>query len=361
MALTRQLRSFEDLTAFENTFASGKPRLDYHLLPEARSLGLTSQSIGRQLRSAFFGVEALREQRGRNEVKVMVRLPEEQRRSEFDIEQLEVLTPTGGSVPLASVARFERGRSPTEIRREDGARVVTVSAELRPGVTSSREVLTAVNENLLPELVEGFPGLEFSMVGEQREQAETFSSLGRGYVLALFAIYALLAIPFKSYTQPLIVMSAIPFGFVGAVGGHLVMGFELSIISMMGIIALSGVVVNDSLVLVDAANRYRRANAADAFDAIVHGGVRRLRPIVLTSLTTFFGLVPMILETSLQAKFLIPMAISLGFGVIFATVIILLVVPSLYLIREDILGLGASLWARIARHESSSGASELDL
>ena len=213
-----------------------------------------------------------------------------------------------------------------------------MQGELAPGVASPQEVLKAFNETEIPALLARYPGLEAQLVGEQRSQAESFSSLGQNYLVAVFIIYALLAVPFKSYVQPAIIMSAIPFGFVGAVWGHMVMGYGLSIISMMGIIALSGVVVNDSLVLVDAANS-ASARGATPWQAIVYAGTRRFRPILLTSLTTFFGLMPMIFETSMQARFLIPMAISLGFGVLFGTVIALLIVPSLYLILEDALGL----------------------
>ncbi len=332
--LFETLRSYPSLTDFENSYASGKPQLDFHLTSAAGSLGLTGNDVARQLRSAFFGAEALREQRGRNEVKVMVRLPESQRDSEFHLERLQVRTAAGGMVPLSHVASFERGRAPTVISREDGDRVVNVKAELASGVVSSREVLSSLGDEVFPDLIERYPGLEVTLAGEQREQGEVFANLGLNYLLAMAVMFALLAIPFKSYTQPIIVMAAIPMGFVGAVGGHLIMGYELSIISMFGIIALSGVVVNDSLVLIDSTNRRRKAGAT-AWEAVVYGGTRRLRPILLTSLTTFFGLAPMILETSVQARFLIPMAISLGFGVLFATFIILLLVPCLYLVIDD--------------------------
>jgi len=238
-------------------------------------------------------------------------------------------------VPLSQVASFTRNRAPTSIDREDGQRVVAVSADLAPGVRSPQDVLAAVNADLLPALMEAYPGLTAGLTGEQREQGEVFSSLGPNFVLALFIIFALLAVPLKSYLQPVIIMSAIPFGFVGAIFGHLLMGYSLSFVSALGIIALAGVVVNDSLVLVDTTNRFRE-DGDSAHDAILHGGMRRLRPIMLTSLTTFFGLLPMIFETSVQAKFLIPMAISLGFGVLFATFVILILVPSIYMIVEDL-------------------------
>ncbi|MEC8191891.1 MAG: efflux RND transporter permease subunit [Myxococcota bacterium] len=330
-----RLRGYGDLKEFESSLADGKPRLDFQLTENARALGLTSQSIGAQIRSAFYGAEAMREQVGRDEVKVMVRLPEDQRGSEYDLHAFTVRTPTGASVTLGDVASFERNRSPTTINREDGKRTVNVKAKLAPHATSSQAVTEAVNAKDIPELIETYPGLEIGYSGEQREQAESFASLGKNYLIALIVIYGLLAIPFRSYLQPLIIMSAIPFGVVGAFLGHLLMGFNLNVISMFGIIALSGVVVNDSLVLVDGANRAHREGMS-ALEAIQLAGKRRFRPILLTSLTTFFGLAPMIFETSMQARFLIPMAISLGFGVLFATFIILLLVPAVFMIVDDV-------------------------
>jgi multidrug efflux pump subunit AcrB len=332
-----RLRGYEDLTQFESSLAAGKPRLDFHLTDAARTMGLSSLSVGSQLRSAFYGAEALREQWGRDEVKVMVRLPADQRTSEYDIEAFKVRTPTGESVALGDVATFERNRSPTTIQRESGKRTVNVKAHLTPQAVSPQSVKDSINATDIPALLEKYPGLEIGYSGEQREQAESFASLGKNYLIALVAIYALLAIPFRSYLQPIIIMSAIPFGIVGAFLGHLVMGFNLNIISLFGIVALSGVVVNDSLILVDAANR-ARAEGHSAIEAIQMAGKRRFRPIMLTSLTTFFGLAPMIFETSMQARFLIPMAISLGFGVLFATFIVLLLVPAVFLIVNDIQG-----------------------
>jgi len=332
------LRGYSDLKDVENSFATGKPQLDFTLRDNARTLGLSSTDIARQLRSSFYGAEALREQRGRNEMKVMVRLPEHERVSEYDVEQLRIKAPTGAFVPIGSVAAFERSRAPTTIERESGQRTVNVKAELSATAKSSQNVVKALNTEVFPELRKKYPDLKVDLVGEQRSQEESMLALRDNFLIALFVIYALLAIPFRSYVQPIIIMSAIPFGIVGAVMGHFVMGFELSIISMMGIIALSGVVVNDSLVLIDAANDYRKEGLGP-IDAIVKAGQRRMRPILLTSFTTFFGLMPMIWETSPQARFLIPMAISLGFGVLFATVIVLLLVPALYLIVEDLVGL----------------------
>jgi len=344
-ALTQRLREYTALTNVENSHAAGKPQLDFHLRPQAMQVGLTGADVARQLRGAFFGIEALREQRGRNEVKVMVRLPYEQRRSEDDLDRLLVGTPVGGQVPLSFVSRFERGKSPTAIKREEGKRIINVVAQLAPAAVTAQDVLRSLEEEVLPALRAEHPGLSTELVGQQRSQGDVFGALRRNFGLAMFAIFALLAVPFRSYIQPFIVMSAIPFGFVGAVLGHGLMGFELSLISMFGIIALSGVVVNDSLVLIDATNRATRAGQPPHL-AIVDGASRRVRPILLTSLTTFFGLAPMILETSPQARFLVPMAISLGYGVLFATFIVLIFVPAAYLVAEDVRSLAPS-----KRHE----------
>jgi len=333
--LAQQLRTYTDLTQVENGYASGKDQLDFVLRPEARALGLTASDVGRQIRSAFYGAEAVREQRDRNELKIMVRLPKEQRVAEQDIDQLQIRTPRGDWMPLAYVAEFSRNRAPTSIKRESGRRIVDVTADLAAGIKSNKPVLDELEASTLPGLRTRYPGLRTELVGQQREQNESMAALGRGYLVALFGIYALLAIPFKSYTQPAVVMSAIPFGFVGAVLGHLVMGYELSLISMFGIIALSGVVVNDSLVLIDAVNNHRRRHDSTPMEAIMWAGPRRLRPIFLTSLTTFFGLAPMILETEVQARFLVPMAISLGFGILFSTAVTLLLVPALYISLQD--------------------------
>ncbi len=331
------LRSYSELTDVQNAWSSGKAQLDYRVTPVARLFGLTGIDVARQLRSAFFGAEALREQRDRDEVRVMVRLPAAQRSSAYDLEALQVRAPTGGWVPLEHVATAQRSTSPTDIRREDGRRMISVSAQLAPGVPSSREVLRSLDEEHFGPLRAKYPGLELELAGAQREQREALGALLLNYVIALFVMYALLAIPFRSYAQPLIIMSAIPFGLVGAVIGHVLMGYTLSVISLFGVVALSGVVVNDSLVLIDATNG-ARARGLSAVDAVVWGATRRLRPILLTSLTTFFGLMPMILETSVQARFMIPMAISLGFGVLFTTFVILVLVPALYMILEDIVG-----------------------
>lgn len=333
--LAAKLQDYAGVKDIDDGFSGGKPQLSFRLTPEGRSLGLTALEVGRQVRASFYGAEALRQQRGRDEVKVMVRLPKEERESRFAIESLLIRLPEGGEIPLGRVAAVEEGTSYTDIRRADGRRKVSVTADVVQGVANPNKILAALTADVLPELVDRYPGLSYTFEGNRARSDESLAALQSGFLLALFVIYALLAIPFKSYIQPLVVMSAIPFGVVGAVGGHLLMGYELSLISVFGIVAVSGIVVNDSLVLVHAANE-RRREGYPPLQAIQWAGKRRFRPILLTSLTTFFGLMPMILETSVQARFLIPMAISLAFGVLFSTFIILLLVPSLYLLVEDV-------------------------
>ncbi|HUW83494.1 MAG TPA: efflux RND transporter permease subunit [Phycisphaerae bacterium] len=339
-ALAEALAQFANVKDIDDGYTPGKQQLDYKMLPEGRSLRLTAGDVARQLRSSFYGTQALRQQRGRNEVKVMVRLPKAQRVSEYDIESLIVRTPAGLDVPLRQVAAVQRGRAYTSIDRRDGRRTVSVTADVVPQ-SETDQVLANVVDTTLPQLIRDYPGLSYSFQGRQESMRESMQSLKIGFVMALLMIYVLLGIPFRSYVQPLIVMTSIPFGLVGAVVGHLVMGYSLSVISMMGVIALSGVVVNDALILVEYANR-RRNEGMNVHDAICAAGVRRFRPVLLTTVSTFGGLAPMIFETSRQARFMIPMALSLGYGILFATGITLLIVPCLYLIVEDVRRL---LWA----------------
>ena len=245
-------------------------------------------------------------------------------------------TPTGGEIPIQTAVTLSRGRAYTDINRRDGRRVVTATADVRPR-SAAGQVIRSIQSEVLPQLQEKYSGLLYSFEGSQADQRESMQSLAKGMLGALLVIFAMLAVPLNSYIQPVVIMFAIPFGVVGAVLGHLFMGYSLSILSMFGIVALSGVVVNDSLVLIDFANRKRR-DGMSSHDAILGAGVHRFRPIILTTLTTFCGLMPMIFETSRQARFLIPMAISLGFGVLFATGITLILVPALYMIVEDLRG-----------------------
>ncbi len=341
--LAASLEKFNNVKDIDDGFSSGKPQLDFKLNPAGRSLGLTAREIGHQVRSAFYGSEALRQQRGREEIKVMLRLPESERCSEFNVEELMLRTPTGGEVPLREVTRTVRGRAYTSINRVDGSRTTEVTADVIPR-SEANKILAALKSNQLPKLTTRHPGLRYSFEGQHREQRESMVSLGQGMLIVLIAIFAMLAIPFRSYIQPLIIMVSIPFGIVGAIIGHLLMNYDLSLMSMLGMVALSGVVVNDSLVLIDFVNRQWQDNASP-IEAIVFAATRRFRPIMLTSLTTFGGLAPMIFETSMQARFLIPMAISLGYGILFATLIALLLVPALYLITDDIKRFWRWLWS----------------
>ncbi len=315
-------------------FAPGKQQLDFKIKPEARSLGLRSKEVARQVRNAYYGAEALRQQRGRNEVKVMVRLPRDQRISEYNLEEMILRTPAGNEIPLRSAVTINRGRAYTDINRRDGRRIVTVEADVRPR-SKAGQVLASLQSETLSALEKKYPGLTIGFEGRQADRRESMQSLTRGLLAALMVIFVMLAIPLNSYVQPLIIMAAIPFGMVGAVIGHLIMGYSLSVLSMFGVVALSGVVVNDSLVLVDFANR-KEAIGMSRRDAIHQAGIHRFRPVILTTLTTFGGLSPMIFETSRQARFLIPMALSLGYGILFATLITLVLVPSFYLIIDDI-------------------------
>ncbi len=332
------LKNYAGVKDIEDGYQDGKRQLSFKLTPEGRAAGLTEADLGRQLRAAFFGVEAVRQQRGRHELRTYVRLPRADRRTANMLNELVLLTPQGGEIPLSRAAVQDPSIAPTSIGREDGKRVVSVTADIIPGVANANVVLGQFQKKELPAILARYPGLSFSLEGTQREQSETVGALSVGLVLALLGIFALLAIPFRSYTQPLIIMSAIPFGLVGAVWGHIFLGLELSLMSFMGIVALAGIVVNDSLVLIVAVNQLR-ADGHDKLEAVRIGSMSRFRPIMLTSLTTFLGLAPMVLETSVQARFLVPMAVSLAFGVAFATVIILFLVPCLYLALEDLTGL----------------------
>jgi multidrug efflux pump subunit AcrB len=329
------LAEYPGVSDIQDTYSRGKREIKLRLTPEARTLGITEEELGRQVRSAFYGAEALRLQRGRNEVKVMVRYPEGDRRHLHDFETMRIRTPDGGEIPLRRAAHVEEGFGFSEINRTDRKRVINVTASVDSKQANAGDILTELKSGLLVELAQDFPGLAFDLEGEEKERRESMASMLKGFQLALVAIFALLAVAFRSYSQPLLIMAAIPFGIVGAILGHLIMGFSLSLLSLFGIVALAGVVVNDSLLLITRTNEERR-DGAQPHQALLDAGTRRFRPILLTSLTTFFGLMPMIMETSVQAQFLIPMAISLAFGILFATGITLLLIPALYLILEDI-------------------------
>lgn len=325
-------------TVFEITdsLSDGKEELQIELTQQGKALGLTRVNISNQVRNAFFGSQVQRIQRGRDDVRVMVRLPISERRSLADLQDILVETPSGGAVPLSHVATLIPGKSPSKITRIDRFRTVSVTADVEKEKTNMT-VLQADLTEYVQDLVNQYPGVSFKMEGEAREQRESFSSLGIGLLMVFFAIYGLLAIPFKSYIQPIIVMSVIPFSMIGAVIGHWVMGMNLTIMSILGMLALVGVVVNDSLVLVDFINKKREEGFA-LLESVLVAGASRFRPIMLTSLTTFIGLMPLLFEKSTQAQFLIPMAVSLGFGILFATFITLILVPINYMLVERLKG-----------------------
>ena len=330
--LVADAESFSTTRDVSDNYNRGKVRFDFVLKPEARRLGLTSAEVGQQVRDSFFGALALRQLRGTNEFEVRVKLPEEEREDLYHLEDKVIRAPDGTEVPLMDVVELIRTEAFTSINRRAGRRIVTVGMNVEPK-RAITQVIQSLNAEILPQLRTDFPGITWTFQGSQAEMRESTQSLWGGFALAMGVVYAMLAIAFGSYMQPLIIMVAIPFGLVGAVIGHILLGFDLSLISLMGLVALSGVVVNDSLIMIDYANRNR--GDKPAFDAILQAGVRRFRPILLTTLTTFGGLTPIILETSTQAAYLIPMAISLGFGILFATAIILVMVPCLYLALED--------------------------
>jgi multidrug efflux pump subunit AcrB len=329
-----RMREYPGVFDVSDNFEAGKEEVQLAIKPEAELLGLSATDLARQVRQAFFGEQAQRIQRGRDDVRVMVRYPKNERRSIENLESMRIRTPAGVEVPFAEVADVTMGRGFAKIKRVDRRRVVDVSGD----VDKESADVEAIKRDLLDylsSLESRYPAVQFSLEGEAREQRESFSSLGLGLAFVLFVIYALLAIPFKSYGQPFVVMSVIPFGVIGAILGHMLLGMNLSILSLMGMLALVGVVVNDSLVLVDYINR-RRAEGMAIMDAVRTAGVARFRAVMLTSLTTFAGLAPLIVEKSTQAQFLIPMAVSLGFGVLFATFITLVLVPINYLVLDDL-------------------------
>ena len=306
--------------------------------------------MGQQVRDAFFGALAMRQIRGTDEIEVRVKLPKSDREDIQSFSDLIIRTPNGVEVPLLDVVEVKSGQAFSSIYRRDGRRVVNVSMDIEPKREVSR-VLEAIQSETLPGLRSDFPGLTWTFEGSNAEMRASTAALWGGFALALAVMYALLAIAFGSYLQPLIVLTAIPFGVVGAVIGHIILGYDLSLISFMGVVALSGVVVNDALIMIDFANRKRPEHSA--FAAIHMAGLRRFRPIILTTLTTFGGLTPIIMETSRQAAYLVPMAISLGFGIVFATAIILVLVPCLYMILEDLQGGARQLMQRLESGDSN--------
>ncbi len=345
-AMKAEFRSYPGLKDVNDSYMPGKDEMQLKLKPAARSLGLTLNDLAQQVRSAFYGAEALRFQYGQDEVKVLVRYPDDERRSLGSVDNMRIRLADGAEVPFSQVASVKREQGYSTITRAHRKRVISVTADIEEGQANTTEVNRDLEENILPRMREEHPEVRFAIEGEALEDREFLAGVLRSFIIALFLIYALLAIPFRSFAQPFIVMAAIPFGFVGAILGHIIMGYDITMISMFGIVGLSGVVVNDSLVLIEATNRIQEAGRSH-LDAITTAGQLRFRAIILTSITTFGGLTPMILERSLQAKFLIPMAAGLGFGVLFATGITLLLIPCLYMILEDVHGVFGRLRSRL--------------
>ena len=331
--LKYQLLRFPGVFDVADNYNVGKEEISINLLPAAKNYGVSMMMVASQVRQAFYGLEVQTVQRGRNELKIILKYPKDQRSSISHLENMMILAPNGSTIPVRQVAQLEIGEGLSSIERKDRKRAINVTADVDLSISNGNEVIASITKNILPTILKKYNSVNYSLEGEQQEQGENLKSLGKNFLLAMIVVYMLLAIPFKSYFQPLVVMSSIPFGITGAVVGHILMGMNLSVLSMMGIVALTGVVVNDSLVMVDFINRYRdEGNTIRA--AVLEAGPRRFRPIFLTSLTTFVGLIPLILEKSTQAKFMIPMAVSLSFGVLFATAITLLLVPVSYLTLE---------------------------
>ncbi len=344
--LERRIRLYDGIYDVRNSYERGTTEIKLNIKPEAESLSLTLADLARQVRAGFYGEEVQRVQRGQDEVKVMVRFPRDERDSVGYLDNMRIRTPNGGRVPFNAVAEVELGEAPLRIQRFDRERAIRVSAEVDKEMAEPDKITKDILEIELPQVMAQFPGVSYSLSGSSQAQQEVQHDLIMGALFALFMIYALMAIPLKSYAQPLIIMSVIPFGIIGALVGHWIIGIEVGMMSFFGIIALAGVVVNDSLILVDFVNRGRRLGTP-LIQAIRDAASKRFRAIVLTSLTTFFGLIPIVLETSLQAQIVIPMAVSLAFGILFATVITLFLIPILYLMLDDFKTWLKSLWGHI--------------
>lgn len=332
--LKAAMAKYDGVFDIEDSLSSGNLEVRLKIKPAAQALGLSLTDLARQVREGFYGAEVQRIQRDDEEVKVMVRYPLAERESLANLENMRIRTSDGSEVPFSYVADVELGDGYSRISRVDGVRAVTVSADADKNKVEPSKVIGELMKDVVPGLKAKYPGISLRMSGEAQDEADNNTQLALGALLALFVIYALLAIPLNSYLQPFIIMSVIPFGIIGAIVGHWLLGLSVSVLSLFGIIALSGVVVNDSLVMVDFVNQARKEGVAIR-QAVVDSGIKRFRAIMLTSLTTFLGLVPIVTETSLQAQIIIPMAVSLAFGILFATVITLVLVPALYLILED--------------------------
>ncbi len=330
------LRGVPGVGEIDTGLDGGKRQVEFELTAAGAAAGLTTQDIARQVRQAFFGEEVQRIQRGREEVRVYVRYPASERTSLADLERLRIRLAGGGEAPLGVVAQISESVSPTTIDRVGGRRIITLEADVDEAVTTPNIVNALLAEQILPDLAQRDPQLDYAFEGQSRDQAEDLAALRNNLLISLGVIFVMLASVLRSYTKPLIIMAAIPLAAVSAIWGHLIMGYDLSFLSLFGIVALTGVVINDSVVMLDYYNTVRARENVDAYTGILLAVRRRFRPILLTTLTTFIGLLPMLAETSLQAQFLIPMAISLGFGILFAGFMILAFVPALVMVGEDV-------------------------
>jgi multidrug efflux pump subunit AcrB len=333
--LKAEIATYPGTFDVSDDFRPGKPEKKIRIREGARSLGITMRSLAKQVRQAFYGDEALRIQRGRDDVKVMVRYADDERRSLSGIEEMRIRTPQGHEVPIEEAAEITSGRAYSMINRVNRKRAITVISDIDETIANASMIVNDLKTVFIPALMQRYPGLAFDFEGQEKRTRESMDSIKNGYLLALMGIFLLLASQFRSYIQPVIVMMAIPFGLIGAIFGHLVMGMDFTMISIFGIVALSGIVVNDSLILIDFINRAVRSGME--FDrAVIESGKARFRPVLLTSITTVAGLFPLLLERSFQAQFLIPMAVSICFGLMAATLLTLLYVPALYLIVRDV-------------------------
>jgi len=332
--LKAEIATYPGTFDIADNFKPGKPEKQVRIKDGAKSLGITMSDLARQLRQAFYGEEALRIQRGRNDLKVMVRYTEKDRRRISSIEEMRLRTNDGQEIPIEEVAVITSGRAYSTIQRVDRKRVITVSSDLDEATANASKIVADLKDDFLPKLIKRFPGIKYDLEGQEKRTRESLGSLKKGFTLALMVMFLLLASQFRSYIQPVIIMVAIPFGLIGAIAGHLVMGMHFTMISIFGVVALSGIVVNDSLILIDFINR-AVSSGQDVNTAVAQSGKARFRPVLLTSVTTVAGLSPLLLERSFQAQFLIPMAVSISFGLLVATVLTLLFVPTLYLIVSD--------------------------
>jgi multidrug efflux pump subunit AcrB len=354
--LETKLAEYEGIYDIRNSSTSGGEEIRLRIKPAAEALGLTISALGRQVRQAFYGEEAQRIQRGKDELKVMVRYPIEERRSIADLENMRIRTPAGDEVPFPAVADMSFGKGYSTITRLNRKRTVTVSADIDPEIIEPAKIIKSISEDYVPELLSRYPSVSYGLEGASREEAEFVGNLALASIAALCLIYALIAIPLRSYGQPLVIMSVIPFGAIGAILGHLIMGEAVSMFSLFGLVALAGVVVNDSLIMVSFVNNARE-EGMPLNQAIIESGTKRFRAIVLTSVTTAAGLMPIMLEGSLQAQYVIPMAISLSFGIVFATVITLFLVPALYMLQLDFLAQSRRLWGFLLGRTESTESS----